>query len=79
MVRLMDSLKERFGSVFDRVCRLHSDALWQLDKACGEISSSKNRIEELEKLRREDKIKGRWSCCANTTTREMWMRSCTCY
>ena len=54
--RLVDALRERFGNVFDRVCRLHSDALWQLDKACGEISSSKDRIEELEKLREEDKV-----------------------
>ena len=54
--RLLEVLRQRFGTVFNRVCRLHSDALWQLDKACGEIQDQNSKQEELQELRQQEKI-----------------------
>lgn len=68
--RLLGALRQRFGTVFDRVCRLHSDALWHLDAACGEIGEVRARCEELETSKAEEEARLRETFARETEERE---------
>ena len=54
--RLLEKVRARFGGVFDRVCRLHSDALWHLDAAVAALGETRSTVVELTAARRTDAL-----------------------